>query len=129
LEKLENPLAAIAGSLAAVATGRPDDAGIPESWLHNLANWFPGLPDGPVILAKRLLSQGESDARRADAKLRLLDAYRRGIPIYSLSVDWLAHGLAAFGDDPDTVGPATEARRVAQLTDPRRAFTVLRFPV
>ena len=129
LEKVENPFAATAGALVAVATGRLDEAQIPEQWLQNLTNWFPGLPDGPVIVARLLLSRNNFEAWRVEAKTQLLDAYRRGVPVYSLAVDWLAQGLAAFGDDPDTAGPAKNARRVAQLCDPTRAFTVLRLPV
>jgi hypothetical protein len=129
VEKVENPLVATAGALVALASGRIDQAQIPEQWFWNLANWFPGLADGPVIVARLLLSQKDFATRRAAAKTQLLDAYRRGIPVYSLAVDWLAQGLDAFGDDPDTSEPASNARRVAQLSDPTRAFTVLRIPV
>jgi hypothetical protein len=65
----------------------------PRAWLWNLANWFPGLADGPVIVARLLLSQKDFGTRRAAAKTQLLDDYRRGIPVYSLAVDWLAQGV------------------------------------
>jgi len=129
LEKVENPFAATAGALVAVATGRLDQALISEQWVWNLANWFPGLPDGPVLVARLLMSGKNFESRRVEAKTQLLDAYRRGVPVYSLAVDWLAQGLGAFGDDPDTAGPTKNVRRVAQLCDPTRAFTVLRLPV
>jgi hypothetical protein len=129
LEKVDNPFAATAGALVAVATSRLEQGRIPEQWLWNLANWFPGLPDGPVIVARLLLSRKGFESSHVEAKTQLLEAYHRGVPVYSLAVDWLAQDLAAFGDDPDTAGPAKNARRVAQLCDPTRAFTVLRLPV
>lgn len=128
--KVKNPLAAAAGALVAVATNQLGQAKIPESWLRNLAKWFPQLPDGPVILARHLMSQGGQDAaKRAEAKALLLEASRRGVPVFSLSVDWLAQGLADFAGDADVATPAKTMWRFAQLCDPARAFTVLRIPV
>jgi len=128
LEKLENPLAATAGELVAVATRRLDRLKIPEQWLRNLTNWFPLLPDGPVILARHLMSRGGAGAEREAIKALLLGAYRRGVPLFSLSVDWLAEGLADFAGDPEVAVPAKTMRRFAQLSDPTRSFTVLRVP-
>jgi hypothetical protein len=128
LLKLENPLAAAAGELVAVATGRIDQLNIPEQWLRNLTNWFPLLPDGPVILARHLMSRGGAGAEREAIKALLLEAYRRGVPLFSLSVDCLAEGLADFAGDPEVAVPAKTMRRFAQLSDPTRSFTVLRVP-
>jgi hypothetical protein len=129
LRKLENPLAAAASALVAVATGRLDSLAIQEKWLNNLANWFPQLPDGPIILARHMISVGGLSTRRTDIKALLLDAYGRGVPTFSLSLDWLAQGLAIFANDSDAAVPAGVMRRFAQLCDPARAFTVLHVPV
>jgi hypothetical protein len=128
LQKVDNPLAATAAALVAVATGRLEAARIPEKWLSNLASFFPGLPDGPVVKARLLLSRPDLAPHRAEAKALLLDACRRGIPVYSLAVDWLAQGLALFARDADAEEPARHARSVSQLVDPTRAFTVIRIP-
>jgi Caspase domain len=128
LDKIENPLTAIASSLVAVATRRLEAARIPEQWFSNLTTRFPGLPDGPVIRARLLLSRPDFASRRAEAKALLLDACRRGVPVYSLAVDWLAQGLGLFADDPDAAKPARNAGFLAQLVDPTRTFTVLRIP-
>jgi hypothetical protein len=129
LQKVENPMAAVAGALVAVATRRLDQLKIPEQWLRNLTNWFPQLPDGPVILARHLMSLGRAGPKGAEIKAQLLEAYRRGVPLFSLSVDWLAQGLADFAGDPEVAVPAKTMRRFAQLSDPTRAFTVLRIPI
>jgi hypothetical protein len=128
LDKIENPLTAIASSLVAVATRRLEAAHIPEQWFSNLTTRFPGLPDCPVIGARLLLSRPDFVCRRAEAKTLLLDACRRGVPVYSLAVDWLAQGLGLFADDPDAAEPARNAGFLAQLVDPTRTFTVLRIP-
>ncbi len=93
-----------------------------------LTKRFPGLPDGPVIGARLFLSRPNFASRRAEAKALLLDACGRGVPVYSLAVDWLAQGLALFAADPDAARPARDARSLSQIVDPTRAFTVLRIP-
>lgn len=115
--KDNNPIAAICGALVAVATHQIEVVNIPEQWLENLCNWFPTLPDGAVILARHRLHQGRS----ADGLLE--EAVRRGIPVTSLAVDWLAEALAMAGHPS-----AAEARDTAMSCDPTKAFTVLQLP-
>ncbi len=119
MEKVSNPLAAFAAALIGVGTGQVEMVGVAQNWLRNLVNWFPGVPDGPVILARHLLARGEANA--AAALLNV--AFARGVPVFSLSVDWLAQGMAAL----DLAG-ADEARRWSRLVDPGRTFSVLRLP-
>ena len=128
LQKIENPLVTIASALIAVAADRSDSFALSEKWFTKLTNWFPQLPDGPVLAARYLLTRRRSELDREAAKAALLDAYHRGIPIFSLAVDWLAQGLSAFAKDADTVGPAQRMRRISNLCDPTRVFTVLRIP-
>ena len=115
--KDENPIAGTAGVLAAVACGRIRDAGLPEQWLRNLTTWFEGLPDGPVALGRHLQREGRMDEARAAYHLAL----SRGIPVFSLAVDWLAEGLESLGDDG-----AADALRWSRMVDSLRTFTVLR---
>ena len=115
--KRRNPLAAAAAALIAIACGDPRDFRIPDNWLTNLAGWFPDLPDGPVILGRRLWMMGEREAARGHFR----KALERGIPAFSLSVDWLAEGLESL--DPEH---ATEALNWSGRVDPKRAFTTLR---
>jgi hypothetical protein len=115
LGKVQNPLAATAAALIAVATGQTGALDIPEDWLANLAQWFPGLPDGPVILARMRMRAGRPAGDLLD------QALARGVPVHSLAVDWLAEALAMTGH------PAAGAARArARATDPTRAYTVTR---
>jgi hypothetical protein len=54
-DKLSNPLAAVAGALIAVAASNPDVEQTWDPWLANIANWFSDIPDGPIVLGRRLL--------------------------------------------------------------------------
>lgn len=119
--KRSNPLAAIAGALVAVGVGRADE--FPTLWLENLTNWFPELPDGPVILARRLLMQKSPDLGRVRELLE--EGYQRGVPMFSLSCDWLARGLQAVGAADETE-ISTAARLLVGSIDARQVFTVVR---
>ncbi len=91
--KVANPLAALAAAQIAVATGETEALDIPEAWLRNLARWFPTLPDGPAILGRHLLRDG----RKAEAAAVFAEAAGRGVPVFSLVLDWLAEGMEARG--------------------------------
>jgi hypothetical protein len=121
--KRGNPLAAMAGALVAVAGGRAEE--VPVLWLENLTDWFPELPDGPIVLARRLLGRKSPDLRRVSRLLS--EGYHRGVPLFSLSCDWLARGFdAVSGTDPAATVMADRARQLAGRIDARQAFTVLR---
>ena len=127
MQKLENPYAASAAALVAVAADRLASADIPEGWLLNLANWFPGLPDGAVILARHRLIRARTEAEIGEARRLFLEGYRRGRPVFSLACDWLAEGLtAAAGGDKTVSAAADEAGRWAAGLDRSRVFTVFR---
>lgn len=126
-EKASNPLAAAAGALVAVSNASADVAMHWDPWLENLANRFPGLPDGAVILGRRLLSKARTEVDILAAKGWFVEAARRGVPVYSLSVDWLARGLeSTAGDDADLVAVRASARRLANRVDSGHIFTVIR---
>ena len=97
--KRDNPVGAAIGGyylLRAGDTRRLD-------WTSNLANWFPWLPDGAVIHAWLLLRQHEPD--QDVARERLLEAARRGIPIYTQGLRLLYDGLSVYysrGMDTDS---------------------------
>ncbi|RWO10982.1 MAG: caspase family protein [Mesorhizobium sp.] len=123
--KIDNPLAAIAGALMAIGAGRLDEAKIPLGWLENLANQFPNVPDGPVLLARQRRLRGEATDTRHHRAL-LLEAARRGVPGFSLALDWLNEELALYATHSDCAEAAKRFRRLALMADPSRTFTVLR---
>jgi hypothetical protein len=125
--KVENPLAAAAGAFVVVAAAQPDVRQEWDRWLVNLDQRFPGLPDGPIIRARRLLSQEATPERTKLARDCLVEGFRRGPPVYSLSVDWLTRGLDALAPkDPSLEEMAQVARRFANRVDSTRLFTVVR---
>jgi hypothetical protein len=131
-EKVANPFVATAGALIAVGSGRFEHFAVQEQWLRNLSNWFPGIPDGPIILARRL---GERARTRGDRKYLgslLMEGFNRGIPAFSLSVEWLATGLAEIAEDKTEPHneqihqAAIVARRLVAKIDPTKPLTTIR---
>lgn len=74
-----------------------------HTWVKNLADLFEWLPDGMIQYGRlRLLRrQGESDIQ--EARAAFFQAYDRGLPYYSMGLQWLAEGLSllASRDDVD----------------------------
>lgn len=126
-DKLSNPLAAVAGGLIAVAASSPDLDKVWDRWLRNIAEWFPEIPDGPIILGRRLLIRSRTDEQIAEARRSFESGFERGVPFYSLSVDWLARGLESIpGDDLSLVEKRKAARLLSSRVDPTHTFTVIR---
>lgn len=125
-EKNVNPYAAAAAGYALL---RSTDPRIPTEWvpwLLNLANWFPRLPDGAVLAGWNLLQQ--PDPNISQATELLLEAVRRGIPMYSEGIRLLIEGLSVLPDQKiDAVRAGLRrARSWGARIDPREAFTVIR---
>lgn len=126
-DKVGNPFAAVAGALMAVAASSPDIERRWDPWLTNLATWFPGLPDGPIILGRRLLMRARNAQDIAAARARYVEGFKRGAPVFSMSADWLARGFESLpGDDAELLDLRARARRLANRIDRKRPFTVIR---
>jgi hypothetical protein len=126
-DKLGNPLAAVAGALIAVATSNPDIEKRWDPWIANIAKWFKDIPDGPIVLGRRLLMRARTEDEISEARRWFVEGFRRGVPFYSLAVDWLARGLESIpGDDKDLGRMQRAARTLSGRVDPTRAFTVMR---
>jgi len=89
--KISNPsLAAIGGYFLL----KIKDFSRLHDWANNLANWFDWLPDGPIIHAWQMISVGNhSPEKTATIRTRLLEAQRRGIPLYTEGLRLLNEGL------------------------------------
>jgi len=126
-DKMTNPVAAVAGALVAVAASGADVDTFWDPWLRNLTTWFPTIPDGPIILGRRILMRARNAEHIAEAKRCFFEGFDRGVPFYSMCTEWLARGLESLpGEDAELVGRRRSARVLANLVDSSQAFTVIR---
>ena len=130
-DKMENRVAAAAGTYALLAAQAPAKREAWEQWVANLMHWFPWLPDGAIQYAWVLLSRDRSAQGLKEARDTLLEGYRRGLPYFSRGVSLLQEGLALVARQAQETGTPDEeveaARRVvwklALRTNPRQPFT------
>lgn len=131
-EKVANPLGAAAGAYTMVLChlDRSDTAW--HHWVVNLRDHFAWLPDGAIALAKLRLNFQTSDADVEEALDNALEAYRRGLPFYSMGLRCLLDVLTAFHDDEDFAHRhdeirhcLTRVRAIARRTNFQQTFTSL----
>ena len=123
--KVSNQFAAAAAAYVLVGT---DVSGEPRpwySWIDNLSSWFGWLPDGAVLLGTLQLRTARTDSEVARARGTLLEAFSRGVPVYTLGLRWLIDGLSEF-DDPQCETAAKQVRELSWRVDTRQPFVVLR---
>jgi hypothetical protein len=136
LNKIRNPLLAAAAAHALLNMRELDRL---HDWTFNLANWFPWLPDGPIIRAWHLLyRQGQEPSSRVFAagvldqpRAWLLEAASRGLPVYTESLKLLVQGLRIFSNGPADPAVATALNFYEQLlwrTQSQQGFTSVRVP-
>jgi len=70
-----------------------------HNWPDNLTRWKTWLPDGPVIAAWQRLQADQPDYD--EAYELLLEAARRGPPVYTEGVRLLKNGLDLFANDDE----------------------------
>jgi Putative peptidoglycan binding domain len=127
-EKVENPLAAAAGAYVLVAAQQGPDRQTWHSWVKNLMNWFPWLPDGAIQYGRLKLRDEASDDDLEEARRVLFMAYHRGLPFFSAGIRWLLSGLTIFSEEGDAEAQkmAKAVHRVSLRTDMSQPFTVVR---
>ncbi|HXD29743.1 MAG TPA: hypothetical protein VN643_01410 [Pyrinomonadaceae bacterium] len=123
-DKFENPLGAAAGGyllLANMKAGEKDDW---HHWISNLRRYFQWLPDGCIQFAWLKLKQGPLEDSRAEVRLALFEAFDRGLPYYTLGLQWLVDGLTLLGeDDQEAVKRLKLVQRVSWRADMSNLFT------
>ncbi|MEM1324272.1 MAG: hypothetical protein AAGG75_28695 [Bacteroidota bacterium] len=120
--KIKNPYAAAAGGYVLMETLEPGAEEVWMNWIDNLYNWFQWLPDGAVLKGWLLLHQGAYD----EAHTTFVEAYERGIPLYSLGLKKLLEGLKLFAsEDTATMDLQKRVRRVAWRTNMQQIFTII----
>ena len=125
--KVRKPFAAVAGAMILISRASAPEPQSWDPWIENLSNWFPRIPDGPVVLAARILQRAATRADIDRACTLLWEAVNRGIPYFSATIRMLSLALAQVSEDSTRV---EELRRlvdgVATRVDPDQPFTVIR---
>lgn len=93
--KAMNPIAAALGGYALLRVGETKRL---HDWPTNLANWFPWLPDGPVIAGELAAREGDE----ARASRWFVEALDRGYPMFSDGLSLLASRMRyyLYAEDP-----------------------------
>lgn len=92
-DRVEDPYAAAVGAYLLLRLRRFSQM---RSWVRNLADWFPDLPDGCVLWASQLMQQPSSNP--AEIQAYLLRAVQRGLPVYTEGLRLLTDGLRLISD-------------------------------
>jgi hypothetical protein len=125
--KMSNPLAAAAGGYVLLATEQGSEPKEWHQWVENLCNRFEWMPDGAILRGSLKLRHQQSDADVEEARSTLKTAYRRGLPFYSVGLQWLLDGLTVCGqDDPEGAAMAKDVQRVSWRCNMQEPFTVVR---
>lgn len=96
-KKLSNPAAAVIAGYYLL--GLNDLEKLHQVWSDNLANWIDWFPDGSVINAWYHLRRKNPNVKTI--RQHLLEAVKRGIPVYTRGVRLLLDGLTIIGDAED----------------------------
>lgn len=137
--KMVNPLAAAAGAYilidqwihASTASGSNEDW---MTWVNNLYKFFPWLPDGAILNAWLALRARGHEPMLDEARTSLLEAVKRGIPVYSAGVKKLVDGLMLVSGEMKREGKIdteiemalARARQLAWQIDSHQLFTCIR---
>lgn len=125
--KVKGPLVAVAGGIVLIARAPSTDVQPWDQWLENLSNWFPGIPDGPILLGCRRLQQATNPGELLAAFDHLREGIERGLPFFSASIRMLSLALSQIG--PEIVAADVLGRYIAPVSarvDPNQPFTVIR---
>jgi hypothetical protein len=138
-DKMVNPMAAAGGGYILVDEWVRGSSQLGSdtrwhSWIDNLSNWFPWLPDGAILQGWLALRRRDQPPDLGKARVALLEAERRGIPIYTAGVRRLSDGLMLLAGeaqrkgapDPEVDEAMARVRRLAWQVDPRQPFTCVR---
>ena len=97
-----------------------------HNWANNLADWFDWMADGPIIHAWQILlsilDTGDLSSARELARKQLLEAVKRGIPVYTEGLRLLREGLLYFhrfakGEDAEVAAALDSIGRYAVAAD------------
>lgn len=127
--KINNPSYAALGGYFLLRTNSMQQL---HDWPKNLARWFEWLPDGCIIYASQLM-RSEKPAVE-DIEYWLIEAYQRGIPLYTEGLRLLYEGFTKlYFMEYRKSGIIDRAFKQVQewmsYADTNNGFTVLRIPL
>ncbi|HWT14112.1 MAG TPA: hypothetical protein VN231_15270 [Allosphingosinicella sp.] len=126
--KLRNPLGACAAAYVGLAIFAPGEQERWDPWLPNLRHWFRWLPDGAILHARRIMLRPRGPEEIDEILPALKEAYRAGIPFYSVGLQLMREMLTIHGrDDEEARAMLERVTRLASRLEPEEAFTVLRY--
>ncbi|HMG21334.1 MAG TPA: hypothetical protein VK607_08465, partial [Kofleriaceae bacterium] len=121
MAKLHNPCACVAGVLV---LRRMPCAPLPSAWLDSLAD-ISAISDAAILYATHLMETRERRNDRARMRHWLLEARRRGVPVFAECGRMLYAGLRRLAAaDPDDAEVAAAAGWARALVDASRSDTI-----
>jgi hypothetical protein len=130
LEKIDNPLGAAAGGYVLLANASAAGDSGWQNWTGNLMSMAPWLPDGAILHGIRKLRMGTDDDDFRQAGRTLLDAFRRGPPVFSMGIPLLQEGLMQIAhqwQEEETKAALKTVNTIAAHMDTAQPFLTLRF--
>ncbi|NUA26319.1 hypothetical protein [Cupriavidus basilensis] len=115
-EKMRDPISAAAGAYLLLKMNRLDER---RTWVENLVNWFPNMPDGAIVAAALALQRSEPDEKVVRNYLNL--AVNRGVPVFSLGMSILVETMAAVHRGARETKKFKAAYQVARAYNQARA--------
>jgi hypothetical protein len=102
-QKRRDPIAAVTGGYYLLRTANIDRL---SEWGPNLSQWFPWLPDGAVINGWQHIHagrehRGDPDRHFDAARRQLIQAVRRGVPVYTEGLRLLVDALQLLREDAE----------------------------
>jgi hypothetical protein len=129
-EKIDNPLGAAAGGYVLLANASAAGDSNWQNWTGNLKSMAQWLPDGAILHGIRKLRMGTTEQDFRIAGDNLLEAYRRGPPVFSLGIPLLQEGLMQMAHqwkEPAMQQALKTVNAFAAHLDTAQPFTTLRF--
>ncbi|MEU5339639.1 hypothetical protein AB0H18_02090 [Streptomyces sp. NPDC020766] len=123
--RMTNPLAAVAGAYVLVGSELTEQPHRWDPWLSRLRHEFDWMSDGSLLWAMRHLRRAHTEPEREAARDALVEAFDRGVPVFTLGLSRLIHGLSEFPDDPGCAARLEQARRLSWRVDMREPFVVV----
>ncbi len=127
--KVDNPYAAVAGAYVLTQGGASTKDASWHEWVDNLSNWFPWLPDGPILRGSLLLQERDPDLGAVSDAFS--EGFSRGLPVYTSVFRLLFEGATMLrGDSGGAPGWLEHALPILDIIagrlDPGQPFTTIR---